>query len=259
VVFTALRRAVKWQLAARNVAEAVDAPKARRKKIDALEPADAVRILNDVSGMDLEMSVVLALGTGMRRGELLGLRWRDIDLGAGVARISQTVQTDGSFSTPKTHRSDRPVSLPPFVVDALRKQRKEQNERRLVCGDAWQDLDLVVDRCDGLPMPPWYLSPRFRAATTALGLDLNVHGLRHGFATLALASGTDLKVTQGLMGHSTYHITADLYHARLRDGRPRRREALGRPPVPVAVDGQVMGDSVIFGPTMAERDGGPAT
>jgi integrase len=154
VVFTALRRAVKWQLAARNVAEAVDAPKARRKKIDALEPADAVRILNDVSGMDLEMSVVLALGTGMRRGELLGLRWRDIDLGAGVARISQTVQTDGSFSTPKTHRSDRPVSLPPFVVDALRKQRKEQNERRLVCGDAWQDLDLVVDRGDGLPMPP---------------------------------------------------------------------------------------------------------
>jgi integrase len=104
-----------------------------------------------------------------------------------------------------------------------------------------------------------YLSQRFRAATTALGRDLNVHGLRHGFATLALASGTDLKVTQGLMGHSTYHITADLYHARLRDGRPRRREALGRPPVPVAVDGQVMGDSVIFGPTMAERDGGPAT
>jgi integrase len=75
----------------------------------------------------------------------------------------------------------------------------------------WHDLDLVVDRGDGLPIPPWYLSQRFRAATTALGLDFNVHGLRHGFATLALASGTDLKVTEGLLSHSTYHFTADLY------------------------------------------------
>lgn len=70
VVFTALRQTVKWQLAARNVAEAVEAPRPRRKKIEALHPADAVRILNDVSGTDLEIPVVLALGTGMRRGEV---------------------------------------------------------------------------------------------------------------------------------------------------------------------------------------------
>ena len=211
MIFTALRQAVKWQLSARNVAEAVEAPRPRRKRVAALDPADAVRVLNDFAGSDLEMPVVLALGTGMRRGEVLGLRWQDVDLDAGTARVTQTIQTDGSIGTPKTHRSERPVSLPPFVFAALKAHRRDQTRRRLVCGKAWHNLDLVVDRGNGSPLPPWSLSQRFRAATRHLELDLNIQGLRHGFATLALASGTDLKVTQHLLGHSSYNITADTY------------------------------------------------
>jgi integrase len=211
VIFTALRQAVKRHLVARNVAEAIETPKPRRKRVSPLDPADAVRILNEVADTDLEIPVIIALGTGMRRGEVLGLRWIDVDLDAATARITQTIQNDGSIGTPKTHRSERPVSLPPFAVDTLRRLRKDQTKRRLVCGAAWRDLDLVVDRGDGRPLDPTTVSKRFRAVTRQLNLDLTYHGLRHGFATLALVSGTDLKVTQHLLGHSTYHITADLY------------------------------------------------
>jgi integrase len=213
---------VKWQLVARNVAEAVEPPNPARKKVAPLNPADAVRILNEVSGTDLEMPVVLALGTGMRRGEVLGLRWQDVDLDDATARIVQTIQTDGSMGSPKTHRSERPVSLPPFVVDALRRQRTEQKRRRLVCGSAWHDLDLVVDRGDGAPTPPWSVSQRFRTVTRRLGLDLNVHGLRHGFATLALHPAR----TQGHAGpcgpRDLPHHRGSL-HARRREGRPTSR------------------------------------
>ena len=210
-VFTALRQAVKWQLAARNVAEAVEAPKPSRRYVAALESTDAIRVLEAVADSDLELPVILGLGTGMRLGEVLGLRWQDVDLEAAAASISQTLQIDMTFGTPKSHRSDRKVSLPVFVVEALKRHRKAQTERRLVCGAAWCDFDLVNDRGDGRPYDPRSVSRRVTATTKALGLQLTFHGLRHGFATLALASGTDLKVTQGLLGHSTIGITANYY------------------------------------------------
>lgn len=210
-LFAALRQAVKWQLVARNVAEAVEAPKAERHRVRAMEPDDARRVLTALAGTDLEVPAILALGTGMRRGEVMGLRWSDVDLDAGQAQIVQQVTSEGTFDTPKTHRSERPVSLPPFVVEALRRHKVTQNERRLVCGEAWQDFDLVVDRGDGAPMRPDTFSSRFGKLAKREGLGITFHGLRHGYATLMLTSGVSLKVTQGLLGHSTFAITADLY------------------------------------------------
>lgn len=210
-LFAALRQAVRWQLVARNVAESVEAPRPERHRVEAMEPEDASRVLKAVAGTPLEVPTILALGTGMRRGEVLGLRWSDIDLETGQARVVQQVTSDGSFDTPKTHRSVRPVALPPFVLDALRRHRVAQNERRLICGEAWQDFDLVIDRGDGAPMRPDVLSKRFGKVARREGLGLTFHGLRHGYATLMLTSGVSLKVTQGLLGHSTFAITADLY------------------------------------------------
>lgn len=210
-LFAALRQAVKWQLVARNVAEAVEAPKAERHRVRAMEPEDARRVLTAVVGTELEVPTVLALGTGMRRGEVLGLRWSDVDLETGQAQIVQQVTSEGTFDTPKTHRSARPVSLPPFVVVALKSHRAAQNERRLICGEAWQDFDLVIDRGDGGPMRPDCFSRRFGQVAEQAGLGITFHGLRHGYATLMLTSGVSLKVTQGLLGHSTFAITADLY------------------------------------------------
>jgi integrase len=211
VVYSALRQAVRWQLIVRNVAEAVISPRASRRDIPPLEPADVGRLLAEVAGTDLLMPVLLALGTGMRRGEVLGLRWYDVDLETGIVRITQTLQSDMTFDTPKSHRSRRSITLPPPVVEALKRHRKVQNERRLRLGDAWQELDLVIDRGDGGPIAPYSLSQRFRTASARAGVDVNFHGLRHGHASLMLALGIDIKVRSERLGHSTIAITGDLY------------------------------------------------
>jgi integrase len=116
-----------------------------------------------------------------------------------------------AFVPPKTHRFRRTVSLPSFVIHALRKHKKEQGERRLVVGSAWQDLDLVVERGDGLPVRTSSLSGRFGARMKKEGIRLTFHGLRHGHASLMLAAGVHLKVVSERLGHSTIGITADLY------------------------------------------------
>jgi integrase len=214
VLHSSLHQAVRWQLVSRNVAGAVTPPRPVTRDIEAIDPDQAVRLVESVKGTLLEVPVVLALGTGMRRGEVLGLRWVDIDLSSGRARIAQTLQATQEglrFLPPKTHRSKRSVSLPAFVVEMLRRHRKEQNERRLMVGEAWHDHDLVIDRGNGEPLPPHTLSQQFRAASKAAGLDLNFHGLRHAHASLMLAGGIHLKVVSERLGHSTIAITADLY------------------------------------------------
>jgi integrase len=147
-------------------------------------------------------------------GEVLGLRWSDVNLEKGTARISQSLQETHEgviFVPPKTHRSRRSVSLPDFVVSTLRQHRKEQSERRLIAGAAWKDLDLVIDRGDGQPLRTSSLSGRFASAMKRAGIDLTLHGLRHGHASLMLAAGVNLKVVSERLGHSTIGITADLY------------------------------------------------
>lgn len=214
VLFNALRQAVRWQLVTRNVAEAVTPPRPIRRHVAPFTSSHAEAVLSAASETDLAPTVALALGTGMRRGEVLGLRWSDVDLTRGEARITQTLQatTDGvCFVPPKTHRSARTIALPPFVLDALKQQRSRQGARRLAAGAAWQDLDLVVDRGDGAPLPPWALSQRFRSLMKRSGIDLSFHGLRHAHASLMLEAGIHLKVVSERLGHSSIGITADLY------------------------------------------------
>jgi len=139
VLFTTLKQAVAWQLIPRNIAEAVTPPRPEHREVEPMTPREVIQVLETVAGGDLEMPTILGLGTGMRLGEVLGLRWSDIDLEKKTARISQTVQETNeglAFVPPKTHRSRRSVSLPIFVVHALRKHKKEQSERRLVVGSA---------------------------------------------------------------------------------------------------------------------------
>ncbi len=214
VLHSALRQAVRWQLVPRNVAGAVTPPRPVTRDIEAIDPEQAIHLIESVKGTWLEVPVVLAVGTGMRRGEVLGLRWKDIDLSSRRARIAQTLQgtQEGlQFLPPKTHRSKRSVSLPAFVVETLKLHRKAQNERRLLVGESWHDNDLVVDGGNGEPVAPHTLSQTFRTASRRAGLDLNFHGLRHAHASLMLAGGVHLKVVSERLGHSTIGITADLY------------------------------------------------
>ncbi|MGI8774561.1 MAG: tyrosine-type recombinase/integrase, partial [Actinomycetota bacterium] len=213
-LFTALRQAVKWQLIAINPAEAVTPPRPPRRDVHAITPAEAETLLEAVAGTWLEVPVVLALGTGLRRGEICGLRWSDVDLKAPRLRVMQTIQHIGTelrLLPPKTHRSRRSIALPAFVVETLRRQSLRLEGLRSRAGGAWQNHDLVVCHPDGTPIRPDSLTHAFSRVAKEVGLPLTFHGLRHAHASLMLAGGVHLKVVSDRLGHSTIAITADLY------------------------------------------------
>ncbi|MFN2527035.1 MAG: tyrosine-type recombinase/integrase [Actinomycetota bacterium] len=211
ILHAAFNQGMKWQLLERNPTDAVKAPRKSSLEAAALTIEQIPTLLEAVRGSPLELPTLIAVGTGMRLGEVLGLRWQDVDLDRAIVRIRQTLQITMQFDTPKSHRSTRALSLPAFLVEGLRTHKKTQNERRLMLGEAWHDLDLVCDRGDGQPLRPDTISKQFRTATKAVGLDITFHGLRHTHASLMLAAGTDMKVTSARLGHSSISITADLY------------------------------------------------
>ena len=161
------------------------------------------------------MPLLLAATTGLRRGELLGLKWSVVDLEAGELQVTATLQRVRGVTSlvpPKTDRSRRKISLPPTALDALKRQRKAQAERRLLLGAAWIDLDFVIDRGDGEHMDPDVLSTGFRRAAAAAGVNgARLHDLRHAFATTLLAAGVNVKVVSEALGHSSTAFTMDTY------------------------------------------------
>jgi integrase len=167
-------------------------------------------------GCALAAVITTALYSGLRLGELLGLRWRDIDLDAGRLSIQQTLprMRNGGmiFRQPKTHRSRRAVSVPVALVDGLRAHKAAQARSRLLAGPAWQDGDLAFT--DGLGAPVSYtrLSRAFQEMLSSANLPrIHLHDLRHTMATLMLAAGEHPKVVSERLGHATVAITLDTY------------------------------------------------
>lgn len=226
VLHAAFNQAMKWQLLDRNPADAVKAPRKSTQETPSLTAEEIPRLLDAVKGQTVELPTLIGLATGMRLGEVLGLRWQDVDLDASTARVRQTLQVTMEFDTPKSHRSTRTISLPTFLVEAFKRYKKSQNERRLTLGEAWQEFDLICERGDGQPLRPDTISKQFRTVAKAVGLDITFHGLRHTHASLMLAAGADLKVTSSRLGHSSISITADLYTHVASDQDRRAAEAL---------------------------------
>lgn len=160
----------------------------------------------------------LAAGTGMRRGELVGLTWDRIDLAAGEIRVeASVVVVDGrpTWSPPKSRSSLRVISLDPTTVEVLRKWRMRQAEQRLALG--YRDKDLVFCWPDGRLINPNLVSKWFRQHVVTLGLPpIRFHDLRHTWATLALAAGVPAKVVSLHLGHSGIAITLDTYTHRVQ-------------------------------------------
>jgi integrase len=148
------------------------------------------------------LPILLAATTGLRRGEVLTLRWADVELD------ERTLAVRGG----KTSSARRTINLPPSTVGALRAHRKAQAERRLLCGTAWQDRDLVVDRGDGGAVHPDSVSHAFAELAERVGLaDVRLHDLRHGFAVALLRAGVNVKVVSEALGHSRSSFTMDVY------------------------------------------------
>jgi integrase len=153
--------------------------------------------------------------TGLRRGELCGLRWCDIDLDAKTATIRQQLVESGGaliFGEPKTKKGARVISLDADTITSLRSHKAAQAAERLAWGATYNGLDLVFCREDGSPVHPDHVSRLFIALSEAAGLPrIVLHGLRHTHATHALAAGVDITVVANRLGHARASFTADTY------------------------------------------------
>jgi len=215
VLFQALRQAVRWQLVARNVAEAVTPPKAARKEIQALDAAQVSKVIAAATGTPIALPVLIAATTGLRRGEILGLRWRDIDLDRArlhVAQVLEETRKGVAVKEPKTARSRRTVTLPALAVEALRKHRAEQAETRLMLGLGKDDDMLALGDPLGNPTRPSNLAKPFNRIVRKAGVPrVSFHALRHSHATLLLKAGTNPKIVSERLGHAGVAITLDTY------------------------------------------------
>ncbi len=212
---TLCRWGVKMGVLVRNPVEAVEPPKSVRREMRALDAAGVTELMLAARGTELEHPIAIAVGTGLRRGELLGLRWSDVDLDRArlsVRRSLETVKGVTRTKPPKTARSSRTIALPPFVVDVLRRRKREQNERRLLLGLGRDEDGWIFTRADESAWQPGLFSLLFaRLVKRAKLRHVRFHDLRHSFGTLALASGVDLKTVSSALGHSTITMTANTY------------------------------------------------
>ncbi|MCL4425507.1 MAG: site-specific integrase, partial [Firmicutes bacterium] len=209
-----LGSAVKWQLIPRNVAEAVDPPRQVRPEMQVLDVDGVQAFLAAAKSTRFYALWLLGITTGLRRGELLGLRWQDVDLEAGAVVVRQTlICLRGKILVQpraKTERSIRAVSLPETAVEALREHRERQTKERATFGEEYEDHDLVFCRPEGRPMDPNHLAARhFKPLLKQAGLPpIRIQDLRHTHATMLLGAGVNLKLVSDRLGHTTTRMTA---------------------------------------------------
>jgi integrase len=199
----------------RNVADAVDPPKGRSPEMQVWTPVQLRAFLTHGRIDRLYAVWLLVATTGMRRGELAGLRWVDVDLDAGRAsprRPRVVVNYAVEASEPKTAKGRRSVALDAVTVAALRDHQERQAEDRAVVGPLWQDSGLVFTRPDGAPIHPDLISDWFGRLAREAGLPkIRLHDVRHSYASAALAAGIPAKVVSERLGHATIQITLDTY------------------------------------------------
>ncbi|MCH8819199.1 MAG: site-specific integrase [Acidobacteria bacterium] len=232
VIRAALNQAEREDLVVKNVCRQVRPPRKQRYEINPLSPDEARRLRKTLRGHPDEALYVLALSTGMRQGEILGLRWRDCDLDSGYISVNRSlvfIRNDWALEEPKTKSSRRRIHLALDAIETLRTHLLSQLEKRLALGAAWQDNDLVFPTGIGTAKRGRSLVTRsFRPLLEAAGLRrIRFHDLRHTFASLLLQNGESLPYVRDQLGHSSIKLTVDIY-GHLEPGA--NREAVNRLP-----------------------------
>jgi integrase len=225
ILHGALKQAFKNQLVTRNVSEATTLPGGRTRKMRPLSLEEVHQFLTAVKDDRLFAAMFLELGTGVRRGELLGLRWQDLDLEAGVLHVRQTLVRVGNheaaaggrrtrliFQEPKTEQSRRTIPIPEEIIEALRRHKARQAQERLLMGEAYEDHGLVFCQANGLPIDPRNFTRAFERLLQQAGIPrIRFHDGRHTFATLMLELGEAPKTVQTMLGHTKIDTTLDIY------------------------------------------------
>lgn len=213
VLRIALGRALKQGKVLRNVATLVDPPAKATHELRPLTAGEARAFLASVAGDRFGPLFLAAIGTGMRQGELLGLRWQDVDLDAGTITVRHTLERGSRvLAEPKTERARRTLSLPSGVLTGLREQRRRQLEERMATGGRWHDGDFVFAAGNGRPLDPRNVLRAFHTALAAAALPRQpFHAMRHACATLLLEQGEELSVVSRILGHADLSTTADVY------------------------------------------------
>lgn len=231
---SALNQAVLAERITRNPCVAARVQHPVRRVVQAWEPEHVAAFLGHARDAcpDLAPAFQLAAWRGLRRGELAGLRWADVDLDAGTLQVARNVsEVAGEIHVgePKTPKGRRTVSLGAKLVAALRAHKRAQTARRLAAGE-WEDSGLVFPGPDGRLLPPHVLTHAFkRLAGQVPGLPpLHLHGLRHTAATHMLLAGVAPKVVQDQLGHATLAMTMDLYSHVLPQQRDASADAIER-------------------------------
>ncbi|MFW6008831.1 MAG: tyrosine-type recombinase/integrase [archaeon] len=209
-----LDQAVKENMIPRNVCKAVEVPTNQEKKdLQNWDKGQVKKFLETAKDFNYYILHFLALNTGMRQTELLGLKWKDIDFNNKRLRVRRKYDRDKKFKEKlKTDSSRRIIPLTKLVIKELKRHKIKQNEYKLALGEAYQDNDLVGCKKDGKPLYYRTLYREFKKIIEVAGLpEITFHDTRHTFATLFLEAGGDIAVLKELLGHSTINMTIDIY------------------------------------------------
>jgi integrase len=221
MVHTALHRALgqakAWGVIRDNPADIAKPPKAPDRETPMLQPDQAAVLLERLRGKPLYLLASLALGTGLRRNELLGLRWGNVDLDAGWLTIEQALEQTAThgirIKSPKTRHGRRTISLPAHLVTELRTHWREQQEQRLAAGlGKAPDTAPVFATADGRHLSPNAITKAWPVAMAAIGMPaVTLHSLRHTHASMLINAGLDILAISRRMGHSSPTITLNVY------------------------------------------------
>lgn len=210
----ALAHAVRWEIISRSPADAVDPPKIERATMSTYDMAQTAELLEVARGTRLLVPVILGVLCGLRRGEIVALRWRHVDLANAQLAVVESAEQTGEgvrYKQPKSGRA-RTVALSPIVVEELRTHRLRQAEELLRLGARQNDATFLYTREDGGPVQPRSLTHAWQQMLAKTTLPrIRFHDLRHAHATHLLSSGVHPKVASERLGHSKVGITLDLY------------------------------------------------
>lgn len=216
ILHCALQQAIACDYIYRNPADACKLPKVTKTEIKPLEPAEIARLLKEAEQDDYCNLFIVAMFTGMRQGELLGLAWECVDFNSGIITVKQQLQCkDGDYflETPKSGKN-RTILPAPIVMDALRNQLERQQKEQEQAGSIWDNqFNLVFTDALGKYLVRRTVVKHFKKISQRAGIsdDARFHDLRHSFAVSSLYAGDDIKTVQANLGHATAQFTLDVY------------------------------------------------